>query len=99
MLVGEMQVPRHSHGLCFLDNEVYILGGVTPKEYATAKCERFNVVSRTWQNLPGCKFNRISPKLCASFNSKLIYVFGGVPENSDANTKVEVLDTSNMEWK
>ena len=76
-----MNHPRHSHGICFLENEVYVLGGVTLKEYACGRCERFNVINKTWQSLPSSNFNRINPKLCVSFNSKIIYVFGGVPEN------------------
>jgi hypothetical protein len=43
-----MNVPRHSHAVCFLDNEVYVVGGVTHKEYATGKCERFNVINKMW---------------------------------------------------
>ena len=29
MILSEMITPRHSHGVCYLDNEIYVLGGVT----------------------------------------------------------------------
>jgi N-acetylneuraminic acid mutarotase len=37
--------------------------------------------------------------MCVSFNSKKVFVFGGVQDNSESNKKVEVLDTSSMEWR
>jgi hypothetical protein len=49
--------------------------------------------------LPASAFNRICPKMCASYNSKIIYVFGGIPDNKDANKKVEMLITDRMEWR
>lgn len=39
-----MNHPRHSHGICFLGNEVYVVGGVLEKEYSTGKSERFNLL-------------------------------------------------------
>lgn len=77
---------------------MYALGGVTKKEFSSGRCERFNLESKTWQSLPMCSYNRINPKMCASFNSKLLYAFGGVPDNKDANKRVEFLNTETMEW-
>ena len=37
--------------------------------------------------------------MCPSFNSKIIYVFGGIPDSRDANKKVEMLITASMDWK
>lgn len=89
---------RHSHGICYLASEVYVIGGVTPKEYSSGRCERFNVESKSWQGVPASAYPRLNPKLCASFNTKLMYVFGGVPDDVDANKSIEVLDTETMEW-
>lgn len=99
MILSEMNTPRHSHGITFVDNEVYVIGGVTPKEYATGKCERYNLISKNWQSIPASSCNRIHPKICASFNTKIIYVFGGVPDNPQQNRTVEMLHTTTMEWK
>lgn len=90
---------RHSHGMCLLEDEVYVVGGVTAKEYSTGRAERFNIVSKSWQGLPASRYNRINPKLCASFNSKIVYVFGGVPDGKEANKEVEMLITATMDWK
>lgn len=81
MIVSEMNHPRHSHGICLLNNEVYVIGGITAKEYASSRAERFNLETKQWQSMPACNFKRLNPKLCASFNTKTIYVFGGVPDN------------------
>ena len=94
-----MNTPRHSHGIVLLDNEVYVVGGVTPKEYSTGKTERFNLVTKQWQSLPACAYNRVNPKMCASFNSKVIYLFGGAPEKKEANKGVEMLFTQELEWR
>ena len=29
LILSEMNVARYNHGICFLDNEVYCLGGIT----------------------------------------------------------------------
>lgn len=49
--------------------------------------------------MPACNFKRLNPKICASFNTKTLYVFGGVPDNQEANKGVEILDTLNLEWR
>ena len=94
-----MNYARHSHGICYLDNEVYVLGGVTKTEHSTGKCERFNVISKSWQSIPSSMYERVNPKLCPSFNSKVIYCFGGVIDDVDANRGVEILLTDPMEWR
>ena len=94
-----MNYPRHSHGICYLAGEVYVVGGVTAKEYSTGKTERFNLETKMWQSLPACNFNRLNPKLCGSFNSKMLYVFGGVPDNVEANKGVEMFDTQTLDWR
>lgn len=103
IIVSEMNNARHSHGICLLDNEVYVVGGVLEKEYSSGKSERFNLLTKQWQSLPASSFNRVNPKLCASFNSKLIYVFGGIvtqgQHDKGENKRVEVLDTQHMEWR
>lgn len=48
VILSEMNHGRHSHGLCMLEEEVYVIGGVTAKEYSTGRVERFNVVQKSW---------------------------------------------------
>lgn len=48
MIVSEMNHPRHSHGICLLNNEVYVIGGITAKEYASSRAERFNLETKQW---------------------------------------------------
>ncbi len=65
--VGSLKVPRSSHGICYMDGHIYVVGGFTNNQKMTSACERFSLTTQQTQLL--APLNHTASSLCvASFN-------------------------------
>ena len=75
-----MNVPRSSHGLCYMDDYIYLVGGFTNNQKMTNTVERFNVTTYETSQIASLN-NTASSLCCTDFNNKAIFKFGGIGEN------------------
>ncbi|OMJ74738.1 hypothetical protein SteCoe_26284 [Stentor coeruleus] len=73
----DMLSPRHSHGIYYQDNYVYVFGGLENNLYLTSvmsKSERFNLSQGTWEALPDIESPRGDVSVSSSDNH--LFIFG-----------------------
>ena len=79
-----MNFPRHSHGICFIQNSIYVAGGFGNEENNSLlnQCERFDFRLGKW--IVVADLNRKSSGCClVPFSKRSIFKFGGRSENSE----------------
>ena len=62
-----MYVPRKSHGVCYLNGFIYVIGGYNNIEGFLKKCERYDLKKQEWKVMPDLNFPASSPAI-ATFN-------------------------------
>ena len=93
-----MNVPRSSHGICYADGFIYLVGGFTNNQKMTNTVERFNHEDNTCTLL--ASLNHTASSLCiTSFNNKFIFKFGGIGESRQLSPYIERYDIEKNQWK
>ncbi|CAG9324089.1 unnamed protein product [Blepharisma stoltei] len=73
-----MKIPRYNHASLISGNYLYVIGGCN---FASIKdCERFNLISKKWQQIGNLNVAR--ENLAACVHKGRIFVAGGIKENS-----------------
>jgi len=94
---------RSSHGIAYLNNKIYVVGGYGDKHIMTNKCERFNLSTLKWERVGSMNHPAASLALC-SFNDRYLYKFGGIGEGLEAdggvlNSYIEKYDMQEDVWE
>jgi hypothetical protein len=95
-----MNYPRSSHGVAYLQNRIYVVGGFEHKHVMTKRCERFNLKTRKWEIIAPLNYAATSLSLC-TFDNKYLFKFGGIGEGYDNNLLspyIERYDLQNDTW-
>lgn len=69
---------RYTHTMCYLNNYVYVMGGRyfgAGVAGVLSKCERFNLVSKEWQEISNLNMKSCTAVAIAYLNK--VYLFGG----------------------
>lgn len=78
--VGTLAVPRSSHGICYVEGHIFVIGGFTNNQKMTASVEKFNVLTN--QTTTPAPLNFAASSLCATgFNGNWVLKVGGIGEN------------------
>lgn len=96
--MSDMLVPRSSHCLCYLDGYIYAIGGISNQSKFTQKCERFNLISKTWEPIADLNRNAVA-SCCCSFNDSKIFKFGGILSPDQLNRYIEMYDPAKNSWE
>ena len=94
---------RNSHGICILQDFMYVIGGCSEQGGYTASCERF-AVNKHYEKAVGewqivASLNQPANSPCVvNFNDDYIYKFGGVLNLSTMNNTVERYDPKLNVW-
>ena len=92
-----MSVPRSSHGICYMDGYVYLLGGFTNNQKMTNTCERFNTATNQCSQI--APLTHTASSLCATgFNNQFVFKFGGIGENRQLSPYIERFSTLANSW-
>jgi len=75
---------RSSHGIAYLNNKIYVVGGYEDKHIMTNRCERFNLGTMKWERVGSMNHPAASISLC-SFNGRYLYKFGGIGEGVETD--------------
>jgi len=96
--IPNMKIPRSNHSVTFLKEYIYIIGGETIGEKAVADCERINIKSKVWEQLPPMSVATKGAMVC-SFQDRFIYKIGGKKDEATLSTVIERLDINKKEWE
>ena len=95
--VGSLNIARSCHGLCVMNEYIYIIGGYSRNGLCTQN-ERFNYLSKKCELLNDkMKYPAAYPSIC-NFRYA-IFKFGGIGANQTLLQNIEKFDCVSEEWE
>ena len=97
---SKMPYKKSFHSNIFLDEKLYIIGGINDNNKCSSNCFYYSVNADKWHILPKLNKARKNCSLCAQ-NKSILYVFRGSDDNNDLDS-IEYLDLlciNNDSWK
>ena len=88
---------RSSHGICYLNGNIYIIGGFLNGQTFTTKCEKYNVQARNWKQMANLNYNSVACSV-TSYNQKYLFKFGGLIDGLLINNYIERYDIAHDDW-
>lgn len=88
---------RSSHGICYLNGFIFVVGGFLNGQTFTTKCEKYNVQGRNWKQIANLNYNSVACSL-SGFNQKYLFKFGGLIDGLLINNFIERYDISHDMW-
>ena len=92
-----MNVKRGCHATVYLDEHVFVFGGVNYTDKALRKSERYDMQLNKWELLPHMRDARKNASACV-LSKVLVYVFGGT-NNFDSLDTIERLNVRDNYWE
>ena len=96
----KMPSKKSFHSNIFLDEKLYIIGGIGDNNICSSNCFYYSVNDDKWHNLPKLNKARKNCSLCVQ-NKSILYVFRGSDDNNDLDS-IEYLDLlciNNGSWR
>lgn len=81
---------RYGHGICLIYNYIYAVGGVENSDDPIRHCERYNILSDSWEIIPELEKACFSMTLMPMSN-RYIYMFGGIEGPEQLVQKKEIV--------
>ena len=92
-----MKVARSSHGICFHNNFIYLIGGFSNNQKMTNSVERFSVSTNQCEYI--APLNHAASSICCTlFNKNYIFKFGGIGENRKLSPYIERYSIQKNTW-
>ena len=67
---------RYASGICYMNEFIYVTGGMGINNVILKSCERYNIIKDSWESFPSICQPRFSMTL-VPMNRKYFYMFGG----------------------
>ena len=88
---------RSSHCLCYLNGNIYAVGGFLTGQVFTDFCERLVISKNQWEMVAPLNYKCVAASLC-SFNNKFLFKFGGLIDGGLLNNQIEKYDELLNKW-
>ena len=86
--IKPMHIPRSGHGIAYMNDKIYCIGGYTNDNISSVKCERYCVLSNIWEEIADLNYEANNACIC-SFQNRLLYKFGGKIGEKELNNMIE----------
>jgi N-acetylneuraminic acid mutarotase len=102
--VDSMQSKRRQPAAAVLDGHLYVAGGYDSRDSPTATVESFNSTDCIWSEVPSMMTERAEHAMAVLPSGKpghgsVLFVLGGVDEDSEELNSVEYFDGHTNSWK
>jgi len=94
--VSKLSYGTYKHGQCFLNDCIYVIGGVT-KDGCANVAQSFNVHSKQCKVLAPFRYPT-KQSLCTAYNDKYIFKFWGLLGNEQRCSRIERYDAGANFW-
>jgi hypothetical protein len=94
---GNMNTARSSFAICYMNNHLYAVGGLTNNSVFTNACEKYDIVNDKWIPIASLNYDVLAPCV-AAFNNKYLFKFGGNSLENRFETFVEKYDEESKQW-
>ena len=92
-----MQTKKAFHKTIYFNENLYLIGGMTPNKKVSSECFYFNIKEKKWYLLPKLNHPRKNASLCF-YNNTILYIFRGEDNNNVLDT-IEYIDINEKkEW-
>ncbi len=92
--IEKMPKKRAFHSSIYFDNKLYIIGGMSEKNYYLNECYCFHITGKKWEKIPNLNISRLNPSLCI-YNNNYLYVIRGNNKNESIDS-IEFINIKNM---
>ena len=94
---AQMNVPRSSFAICYMNKFIYAIGGLTNNSNFTPTCERYDIVANKWSLIADLNHDVLAP--CVTpYNNKYLFKFGGNSPENKLETFIERYDPAKNVW-
>ena len=83
-----MLIPRSGHGIAYLNEYIYCVGGFTNENVCSVKCEKYCVTNNVWEIIADLNYEANNACIC-SFQNRYLYKFGGKLAEKELNNYIE----------
>lgn len=83
-----MKNARSGHGIVYMNNKIYVIGGLTDESNYSNICEKYNIESNTWDEIAKLNYKVNNCCVC-SYNNQYLYKFGGKSGDRELNAFIE----------
>lgn len=100
--IRPMNTGRNSHGICYFQGSIFVVGGCTDNEGYSAKCEALDIsngsnLAKAWRKIADLNYPANAPCL-ANFNDKKLFKFGGLLKIVTVNNFIEMFEPEKNLW-
>ena len=92
-----MPTKKAYHKTIFLNEKLYLIGGMTPDKKVSSECFSFNLKEKKWHLIPNLNKPRKNASLCF-YNNSILYVFRGEDNNQVLDTIEFININIKKEW-
>ena len=92
--IDKMPKKRSFHSSIYFDNKLYIIGGMSEKNYYLNECYCYHITGKKWEKMPNLNITRLNPSLCI-YNNNYLYVIRGSNKNESIDS-IEFINIKNM---
>jgi N-acetylneuraminic acid mutarotase len=96
-VLKKMNTARKSHGICYLHECIYVIGGFSNFTILDS-CEKYDINSDKWTKIDHCLFRCTSPSI-TTFHNRYIFKIGGLEDENGVCAKIESYDVEVNAWK
>eukprot|EP00347_Sterkiella_histriomuscorum_P002043 403369692 len=75
--IQSLKQKRYGHGLCYMNQFLYVVGGVQDDNQTLDVCERYDIINKEWNEIPKLEVPCFSMTLL-SVRGRYIYTIGGI---------------------
>lgn len=86
--IEPMKLPRSGHGIAYMNEKIYCIGGYTNENICSKRCEKYNVSTNKWEEIANLNFEANNACVC-SFQNRFLFKFGGKLAEKELNNYIE----------
>lgn len=86
--LNPMKIARSGHGVAYMNDRIYCVGGYTDKNVSSVRCERYHIQKDEWEEIADLNYEVSNACIC-SFSNRFLYKFGGKFGDKELNNYIE----------
>lgn len=83
-----MNYSRSGHGIAYLNNKIYVVGGLTDENNYSKTCEQYDIENNYWLEIAELNY-KVNNCCLSAFKNKYLYKFGGKIADKEINNWIE----------
>lgn len=86
--IASMKIARSGHGIAYMNERIYCIGGYTSDNGCSRSCEKYDLTTETWEEIANLNYEANNACVC-SFQNRFLFKFGGKLADKELNNYIE----------